>query len=106
MIRFLGKRTAPNNMDHKPNVHPASASSSLPDSFAAYRQKAQQHGPLTKSRNYGGLVGSHSGVSLGPVKPAENQYFDRAELPQRFRRTRLLQTEIDAIESGGASLWN
>ncbi|KAF1991289.1 hypothetical protein K402DRAFT_389460 [Aulographum hederae CBS 113979] len=107
MIRFLGKRTAPPKLDHTPKAHPASPTHSLPNSFAAYREKAQQHGPLNQKMEYStsGAIGSHSGSSLGPVEPASGQYFDRSELPKRFRRTPWTQAEIDAIESGGASMF-
>lgn len=127
MIRFLGKRHTPsspfpphpthpsrttNNLtevDHSPQVHPASPSASLPSSFAQYRQKAQQHGPLNPQQqagthNYGGFIGNKAGSQLGPVKPAEGQFFDRTELPARFQRLAWSQAEIDAIESGGASM--
>ncbi|KAF2759780.1 hypothetical protein EJ05DRAFT_484689 [Pseudovirgaria hyperparasitica] len=110
MIRFLGKRNIPAKLDHSPHVHPASPSPSLPSSFAEYRQKAQQHGPLggqqqSSSISYGGYIGSRSGSSLGSVTPSEGQYFDRNDLPARFKRLAWSQAEIDAIESGGASLF-
>ncbi|KAJ9619509.1 hypothetical protein H2203_008287 [Taxawa tesnikishii (nom. ined.)] len=108
MIKFVGRRHAPPaKIDHSPHPHPASPTHELPESFASYRQKAQQHGPLThkKQTAYGGLIGSHSGGSLGPVEPAKGQFFDRSELPARFHRAPLTQAEIDAIESGGASMF-
>ncbi|KAI9664594.1 MAG: hypothetical protein M1821_006040 [Bathelium mastoideum] len=106
MIKFLGKRVPPANVDHSPHAHPASPSQTLPDSFATYRQKAQQHGPLTHSSNYhSGAIGSHSGHSLGSVEPGRGEVFDRSDLPSRFRRTPWTQAEIDAIESGGASMF-
>ncbi|KAF2117827.1 hypothetical protein BDV96DRAFT_489529 [Lophiotrema nucula] len=106
MIKFLGKRTVPSKIDHTPHVHPASPTHSLPESFASYRQKAQQHGPLNQQSQYstGGLIGGHSGASLGPVEAGKGLYFDRAELPQRFQRLAWTQAEIEAVESGGASL--
>ncbi|KAJ9658115.1 hypothetical protein H2201_007896 [Coniosporium apollinis] len=110
MIRFLGKRTTPTKVDHTPHAHPASPTHSLPDSFANYRQKAQQHGPLNPQprTNYStgrGAVGSHPGKSLGPVEPAKGEFFDRSELPERFRRLKWTMAEIEAVESGGASLY-
>jgi small subunit ribosomal protein YMR-31 len=45
-----------------------------------------------------------SGHSLGPVAPAKGEYFDRNELPVRFRRSPIELAEIDAIETGGATL--
>ncbi|KAF1344067.1 hypothetical protein BDV97DRAFT_340277 [Delphinella strobiligena] len=110
MIRFLGKRSVPKQLDHTPQPHPASPTHELPDSFASYRKKAQQHGPLgirsaSIAAQYGGYIGSHPGESLGPVQPAEGEFFDRNDLPARFRRTPWSQAEIDAIESGGASMF-
>ncbi|GAB7348239.1 hypothetical protein MBLNU459_g6232t1 [Dothideomycetes sp. NU459] len=109
MIKFLGKRTIPKKIDHTPHAHPASPSHELPDSFANYRQKAQQHGPLnsrpSSASQYGGYIGRYSGGSLGPVSPAKGEFFDRTELPARFQRAPWSQAEIDAIESGGASLF-
>ncbi|PSN68700.1 hypothetical protein BS50DRAFT_489428 [Corynespora cassiicola Philippines] len=106
MIRFLGKRTIPSKIDHSPKVHPASPSQSLPESFASYRQKAQQHGPLNQATNFStGHIGGSSGASLGPVEAGKGAFFDRSELPQRFQRLAWSQAEIDAVESGGASLF-
>jgi len=42
---------------------------------------------------------------LGAVKPKEGEFFDRDELPARFRRTVMSQAEIEAVESGGAAFW-
>lgn len=105
MIRFLGKRTTPSKIDHTPHAHPASPSSSLPESFASYRQKAQQHGPLNQTNQFSTGIGSKSGASLGPVEAGRGTFFDRSELPVRFQRTPWTKVEIDAIESGGASLF-
>ncbi len=93
------------DVDHTPAAHPASPTHTLPNSFAQYRQRAQQHGPLTGNGNSHapGAIGSHSGHSLGPVKADKGEYFDRSELPTRFRRTPWTAAEIEAIESGGAS---
>ncbi|MCJ1374274.1 hypothetical protein MMC20_005506 [Loxospora ochrophaea] len=113
-IKFLGKRTPPKSTDHTPHPHPASPSHALPDSFAAYRSKAQQHGPLgasatrasSSTASYArGEIGGHSGRQLGSVEPPEGQYFDRSELPGRFTRTKWSVEEIEAIETGGASMW-
>ncbi|KAI9874272.1 MAG: hypothetical protein M1830_009938 [Pleopsidium flavum] len=111
LIKFLGKRFTPKSMDHTPHVHPASPTENLPDSFASYRSKAQQHGPLTHRSSVSsspmayGAIGGHPGSSLGSVDPPEGQFFDRSELPARFRRTPWTQAEIDAIETGGASIF-
>ncbi|KAI0202701.1 hypothetical protein F4808DRAFT_70101 [Astrocystis sublimbata] len=108
LIRFIGKREIPSNVDHSPHPHPASPTGSLPTnfgqgsgnshaSFSSYRDSAQQHGPLRKS------LGASPASKLGPVEAAKGQYFDRNDLPQRFRRTPLTAAEIEAIESGGAA---
>jgi small subunit ribosomal protein YMR-31 len=139
MIKFIGKRSPPSkpqpqsifprrgsyahtdrwveSVDHTPHAHPASPSESLPDSFASYRSKAQQHGPLggnggtkasgftpTFSLSYG-VIGGRPGRELGPVQPKQGEYFDRNELPARFRRTPFTEAEMDAIQTGGASLY-
>lgn len=112
MIKFLGKRTAPKSVDHTPHVHPAAPSTSLPDSFANYRSKAQQHGPLggqaaphsANSTGAYGAVGGHSGHELGSIEPKKGEFFDRSELPARFRTTAWTEEEMEAITSGGASM--
>ncbi|KAL9108651.1 MAG: hypothetical protein Q9227_006597 [Pyrenula ochraceoflavens] len=132
MIKFLGKRTTPSmlqaalqqypnltkfleSVDHSPHAHPASPNDSLPDSFATYRSKAQQHGPLGHRTNSSstssssqqqayGAIGGHSGQELGSVEPKKGEYFDRSELPERFRRTPWSQAEIEAVDTGGASM--
>ncbi|KAI0008954.1 hypothetical protein F4779DRAFT_409730 [Xylariaceae sp. FL0662B] len=109
-IRFLGRRSVPENVDHTPHPHPASPTGSLPSSFkrtngnshpsfSSYRDSAQQHGPLRKS------IGAVPASQLGPVQPPKGVYFDRNELPARFHRTPLSPAEIEAIETGGATLF-
>ncbi|KAJ6113657.1 Ribosomal protein S36 mitochondrial [Penicillium sp. IBT 18751x] len=105
LIRFLGKRSTPKSVDHTPRVHPASPTGTLPDSFATYRAKAQQHGPLGRASFTSGGIGAMSGAALGPVRPAAGEFFDRAELPARFGRLSWTEAEIEAIESGGASMF-
>jgi small subunit ribosomal protein YMR-31 len=96
-------------VDHTPHVHPASPSAALPESFASYRKKAQQHGPLNPGlRSYPSIVGGHiggaPGTSLGRVEASSGEYFDRSELPARFQRLSWTPEEMEAIESGGASV--
>lgn len=38
------------------------------------------------------------------MKPPPGEYFDRSELPARFQRTKWTAAEIEAVETGGASL--
>jgi small subunit ribosomal protein YMR-31 len=126
LIRFVGKRSVPStslphrtgtliprnhqltsnspeSVDHTPRVHPASPIGALPDSFAAYRAKAQQHGPLGRSSSSG--IGGSSGHALGPIRPQNGQFFDRTELPARFGRLTFTEAEMEAIETGGASMY-
>jgi len=123
MIKFLGKRTYPKQVDHTPQPHPASPTNKLPESFASYRQKAQQHGPLggqqfdAPSRPLAsstaamggpmtyGAIGGRAGRDLGPIKPKEGEYFDVSELPRRFQRRVWTEEEMDAVTSGGATMW-
>ena len=102
------------SVDHTPHAHPASPSHELPpdftsppkssssSSFSSYRQTSQQHGPLGRTKT--SSFGSASGHSLGSIAPAKGEFFDRSELPARFRRTPIDLAEIDAIETGGATL--
>ncbi|RPA72749.1 hypothetical protein BJ508DRAFT_216756 [Ascobolus immersus RN42] len=92
LIQFLGKRTVPTGLDHSPRPHPEAPRASLPTSFAQYRERAQQHGPLS---------GYHA--VTGGVAPREGEFFDRKELPQRFWRLQFSQEEMEVIESGGAA---
>ncbi|KAM5345620.1 hypothetical protein ACJ41O_011481 [Fusarium nematophilum] len=119
LIRFLGPRTIPANIDHSPQPHPASPVGKLPESwagygngnaasrhtsFSSYRDHAQQHGPLQKTIRAEGGVGGNAGSALGPVHPPDGVFFDVSELPARFRRSPLDAAEIEAVESGGAAL--
>ncbi|KAF7542548.1 hypothetical protein G7Z17_g11474 [Cylindrodendrum hubeiense] len=119
LIKFIGPRTIPANIDHTPKPHPASPTGSLPEdftlygsgsasskhtSFSSYRDHAQQHGPLQKTIRLDGGIGGASGSSLGPVSAPHGTAFDVSELPARFRRAALSAAEIEAIESGGAAL--
>ncbi|KAL0934501.1 uncharacterized protein CTRU02_211300 [Colletotrichum truncatum] len=114
-IRFLGPRTIPSSVDHTPAPHPASPTGTLPpnfgngsaaprnNSFSSYRDHAQQHGPL--QRAVGGGIGGTSGHELGSVVPPTGIFFDRSELPARFRRQPIDLAEIEAVESGGAAIF-
>lgn len=92
------------SVDHTPRPHPVSPTGVLPDSFAAYRAKAQQHGPLGRASFAKGFIGGNPGAALGPVAPKQGEFFDRDELPSRFHRLPWSDAEIEAIETGGASL--
>ncbi|KAK7728755.1 Alpha-ketoglutarate dehydrogenase subunit 4, mitochondrial [Cytospora paraplurivora] len=116
-IRFLGKRSIPSAVDHTPKPHPASPTHSLPSDFTArsshhsfseYRQRSQQYGPLQKTwaRLAEDGIGAAPASALGSVEPGQGLFFDRDELPARFRRSILSAEEIDIIESGGASAFS
>jgi len=99
-------------MDNSRQPHPQSPTHSLPasftsgsshTSFSAYRDHAQQFGPLRKTIKAESGIGGAAGSQLGPVNPPEGYYFDRNDLPTRFHRTSLTPDEIEAIESGGAA---
>lgn len=106
----------PAAVDHAPQPHPASPTHSLPSSFtsgsshssfSSYRDAAQQHGPLRKtfrSLEESG-VGGASGAQLGAVEAPKGMFFDRNELPARFRRAPISLAEIEAVETGGATLF-
>lgn len=147
MIRFLGKRTvpkstssptptdfvphptnasSPTDVDHSPHAHPESPDHALPESFAQYRNRAIQHGPLGGQQQqsaqrgpsqaqssaangqpmtpYGG-IGGKTGQELGSIQPAKGEVWDRDELPARFRRMRWTEAEMEAVDSGGASMF-
>ncbi|ERS99200.1 uncharacterized protein SPSK_04618 [Sporothrix schenckii 1099-18] len=115
LIKFIGKRSVPASIDHTPQPHPASPSDSLPadftsgthTSFSSYRDHAQQFGPLRKTvRNAGERgIGGTSGRELGAVQPGKGEFFDRNDLPARFRRTPISVAEIEAVETGGAAFF-
>ncbi|KAK7948456.1 hypothetical protein PG997_001000 [Apiospora hydei] len=111
LIRFLGRHSAPANIDHSPQPHPASPTGSLPgsgnshNSFSQYRDSAQQHGPLRKTVGAQSGIGGASGAALGPVEAPKGTYFDRSQLPARFQRAPIDMAEIEAVESGGAALF-
>lgn len=112
-IKFIGKRTIPAAVDHAPQPHPASPTNSLPSSFqqrsthasfSSYRDHAQQFGPLRKSvKDDGAGIGGASGFEMGPIAPPKGVFFDRNELPARFRRAPLTAAEIELVETGGAA---
>jgi hypothetical protein len=101
------------SVDHSPQPHPASPTNSLPSSFtsgsshstfSAYRDHAQQFGPLRKTIKADSGIGGNAGSQLGPVAPPKGVFFDRNDLPSRFHRQPLTAAEIEAIETGCAVL--
>lgn len=94
MIRFLGKRTLPKNVDHTPQAHPESPTGQLPStfsSFAAYRKNSQTYGPL-------GGKGNKS------IEAGEGEYFARRDLPKRLHYNEFSDMEMENINSGGADV--
>ncbi|KAH6695683.1 hypothetical protein F5X68DRAFT_31387 [Plectosphaerella plurivora] len=116
-IRFIGRRSTPSSIDHTPRPHPESPTGTLPEgfgtssgrssNFSSYRQHAQQHGPLQKTIRIDAQtgVGGASGYDLGSVAAPKGMFFDSSELPARFRRQPIPLAELEAVESGGASLF-
>ncbi|RPB28583.1 hypothetical protein L211DRAFT_865137 [Terfezia boudieri ATCC MYA-4762] len=116
LIQFLGKRSIPGkerilsvcickfklilfypeSIDHSPRLHPQDPHPSLPTSFAEYRVRASQHGPLTGYRS------ASSTATRPSIQPKEGEHFDRNELPKRFWRLRISKAEMQAIEDGAA----
>ncbi|KAF4969277.1 hypothetical protein FZEAL_10258 [Fusarium zealandicum] len=120
LIKFLGPRTIPSTVDHTPKAHPASPEGTLPASwagygngdaasrhktFSSYRDAAQQHGPLQNSIRSESGVGGSAGAALGSIHAPEGVFFDVSELPSRFHRAPLNAAEIEAVESGGAAIF-
>lgn len=113
----LTKPAFPESIDHTPRPHPASPTGKLPEgfgkngvgvkhaSFSSYRQHAQQHGPLQKTIRSTDSIGAVPGSQLGSVAPPKGTFFDVSELPARFHRKRIPVAELEAVESGGASLF-
>lgn len=52
-----------------------------------------------------GLIGGRAARDLGSIQPKEGEYFDVSELPKRFQRRAYTDQEMDAVTSGGATLW-
>ena len=52
-----------------------------------------------------GAIGARSGHELGDIQPPEGTAFDRSELPRKYGRMVWSESEIEAVESGGASQW-
>jgi len=96
LIQFLGRRSIPESVDHSARLHPQDPHTSLPKSFAEYRIKASQHGPLTGYRTASSTAGT------APIHRKEGEVLDRSELPKRFWRLPLSKPEMQAIDEGAA----
>lgn len=73
------------------------------DSFAAYRSRAYQHGPLHQASFMRALANSRSGASEKALN-SRGEYIDHGDLSSQTHHLPWTEAEIDAIESGGASL--
>lgn len=122
-VAFTNTKTE--NVDHSPQPHAASPTHSLPDSFASYRSRVQQHGPMGGNKDKPVAASSSSSSSsssihpslsygpiggtparrLGSIQPKDGEYFDRSDLPKRFARLQWSDEEMEAITSAGASMW-
>ncbi|KIH94264.1 hypothetical protein SPBR_06247 [Sporothrix brasiliensis 5110] len=104
LIKFIGKRSVPASPS---DSLPADFASGTHTSFSSYRDHAQQFGPLRKTvRNAGDRgIGGTSGRELGTVQAGKGEFFDRNDLPARFRRSPISVAEIEAVETGGAAFF-
>lgn len=68
------------------------------------RSNTSSAASLAPAQAYGAIGGS-TARQLGSVQPKEGEFWDRNELPKRFRRTAFSEAEMEAIESGGASMF-
>ena len=77
LIKFLGKRSIPKNVDHTPKVHPLSGMKELPKSFYS-----------------GSSSGAASGAALESI----------LDLPAKFRTPGIDEFELEQVNSGAAEI--
>lgn len=77
LIKFLGKRSTPKNVDHTPKVHPLSGMKSLPASF-----------------------GASSGSSGSGPAVLESVL----DLPAKFQTPKIGESELEQVNSGAAEI--
>ncbi|OGM47782.1 hypothetical protein ABOM_003323 [Aspergillus bombycis] len=102
-IRAIGQNFVTRSVGHpsrSPSMSPASSSY---DSFVAYRSRAYQHGPLHQAPLMRGLVNPGSATSEGSTK-SSGGCLDHGDVSSLTHHLPWTEAEIDAIESGGASL--
>ncbi|KAK6831797.1 hypothetical protein RU639_002888 [Aspergillus parasiticus] len=102
-IRALGQHFVTRSVGHPSRSPSMSSTSSSYDSFAAYRSRAYQHGPLHQASLMRGLVNSRSAASEKSLI-FRDEYIDHGDLSSQTHHLPWTEAEIDAIESGGASL--
>ncbi|KAH7049794.1 hypothetical protein BKA57DRAFT_461250 [Linnemannia elongata] len=93
LIKFLGPRAALHEAHHDPTRHPAAPKD------AEYPLKA---GTPTKATAASSKPSSSAVTTSGP-HGASRQFFDFADLPNRYRHPVLTEAEIEAVEAGGAT---
>lgn len=80
LIKFLGKRTVPKDIDHTPNVHPLSGMKKLPKSFFS----SDSH---TSAPNKG-----------------QNRVPTLLDLPLKYRTPPIDLAELEQVNSGAAEI--
>lgn len=82
LIKFLGKRSTPKNVDHTPKVHPLSGMKSLPASFGA----------------------SSGGSSSGGSSSGSAVIDSILDLPSKFQTPKISESELEQVNSGAAEV--
>lgn len=100
LIKFLGKRSPPKELDHSPHLHPQDPHKELPMSFSQYRRSAQQHGPLGQKTAPSVPFSSRSSTSSSSPQTPAGEYIDRNQLPPKFHRLPPTEEEMEAVQSG------
>lgn len=83
LIKFLGKRSTPKNVDHTPKVHPLSGMKTLPASFGTSSAGGSSNG------------GSSSGSAV---------IDSILDLPSKFQTPKISESELEQVNSGAAEV--
>ncbi|KAB8259934.1 hypothetical protein BDV32DRAFT_138456 [Aspergillus pseudonomiae] len=102
-IRAIGQNFVTRSLGHPSRLSSMSPAGSSYDSFAAYRSRAYQHGPLHHASLMRGSLNSSSVTSEEFIN-SSREYLDHRNLSSQTHHLPWTEAEIDAIESGGASL--
>ncbi|KAF7623079.1 hypothetical protein F9C07_2286512 [Aspergillus flavus] len=102
-IRALGQHFVTRSAGQPSRLPSMSSTRSSYDSFAAYRSRAYQHGPLHQASFMRALANSRSGAYEKALN-SRGEYIDHGDLSSQTHHLPWTEAEIDAIESGGASL--
>ncbi|KAI1321495.1 hypothetical protein EDD11_005186 [Mortierella claussenii] len=95
LIKFLGPRSALPEAHHEATRHPAAPKDSEYPLRAATSSKASPSSASSSTPSRTTTSGPHG---------ASRQTLDFAELPTRFRHPQLTAAEIEAVETGGATM--